>query len=285
MTRVDGTTQVYAVLGDPVDHSLSPRIQNAAFAALGIDAVYVPLRVPAQALGGVLHALHGAGVRGLNLTTPHKESAFALAQDSDRGWSEISEEARRSRAINTLRWESNGWTGHATDGIGFMKWVEESGVAWDGKRILILGAGGAARTIVMGLIAESPQSIHIVNRRKEHADQLARMAWDAPFRSASSAAMSSTEEPKRWDVVVRALSTENVSEDELRWWRGCERGAILFDLNYGPRSEIARGLAEEHGFRYRDGGELLVHQGAESFRFWTGREAPIEVMREALIAG
>src|ERR1700704_3490768 len=109
MSRVDGKTQIYAVLGSPVQHSRSPEIQNAAFGAANLNAVYIALEVPAPRLAQALEGLHAAGVRGLSLTTPHKEASFPLARERTK-------EAEEARSVNTLRWEPEGWRAHATDG-------------------------------------------------------------------------------------------------------------------------------------------------------------------------
>src|SRR5262249_25686111 len=118
MTRVDGRTQVYAVLGHPVDHSRSPEIQNAAFRFAGMNAVYVALEVPPPRFQQALEGLHAARVLGLNVTAPHKEAAFSLAR-------ERTPDAEEARVANTLRWEPGGWRGHATDGSGFLAWLAE----------------------------------------------------------------------------------------------------------------------------------------------------------------
>jgi shikimate dehydrogenase len=290
LIRVDGTTQVYAVLGQPVHHSRSPEIQNAAFRAAGMNAVYVALEVPAPRLKQALDGLHAARVLGLNLTAPHKESAFALAR-------ECTPEGNDARAVNTLRWEPGGWRGHATDGVGFLAWVSEVGDDLSGKRILLLGAGGAVRSIITPLITLRPESIHVVSRRADRAGSLARGTagslargteeYQIPVTSAAlvdTGGGGSNVEGKGWHVIIRALSVEAVSDEEERWWRGHEKGALVFDLNYGSRATDARAHARAHGLRYEDGGALLIHQGAASFEFWTGRKADRDAMREALRA-
>jgi shikimate dehydrogenase len=132
--RRQGARQVYAVIGHPVAHSLSPAMQNAAFDAAGIDAVYRAIDVPPERLEESLRALHAEGVAGLNVTLPHKEAVYRLLDDA-------TPEARVAEAANTLRRVLGGWTGHATDGLGFLEWADALAVPLGGARVLLLGAG------------------------------------------------------------------------------------------------------------------------------------------------
>ena len=276
MTRVGGRTQVYAVLGQPVHHSRSPEIQNAAFRAAGMDAVYVALEVPASRLGQALEGLHAARVLGLNLTAPHKEPAFALAH-------ERTPEAEEARAVNTLRWEPGGWRGHATDGMGFLAWAAESGIDARGRRVLVLGAGGAAHAIVPKLLTLRPESIQVVSRSAEHSRSLSQRA--AETRAKARITSAALEDPAaEWDLLIRAVSVEPVSAEEGRWWRAHGPRAAVLDLNYGARAAEARAMAGTEGLHYEDGGALLIHQGAASFEFWTGKKASLDAMRGALHA-
>jgi shikimate dehydrogenase len=275
MSPVDGRTQLYAVLGEPVDHSRSPEIQNAAFRAAGMNAVYVALEVPAPRLERALEGLHAARVLGLNVTSPHKEAAFGLVR-------ERTAEAEEARAVNTLRWEPEGWRGHATDGAGFLQWIEEAKIDLAGRSVLVLGAGGAVRAIVPKLLERGPETIRIVSRTGAHARALAERAGASPGKTRFQTAALADAPTGAWDLLVRALATESVSAEEERWWSTPSPHAAVLDLNYGSRAASARLLAAGSGIRYEDGTSLLVHQGAASFEFWTGQEAPVKAMREAL---
>jgi len=278
--RVDGATQVYAVLGQPVRHSQSPLIQNAAFHAAGMNAVYVALEVPAPCLEQALRGLHGARLPGLNLTTPHKEAAFALTRDRTA-------EAEGARAVNTLRWEREGWRGHATDGIGFLAWIGEAGIEVTGRRVILIGAGGAARSILPKLLALRPDAVHVVSRSPERARALARAATERGLgpriTSASWGDRAAEGEGDRWDLMIRAIPAEPVSDEEERWWRLHAPGAAVLDLNYGARAAAARARAREGGLPYQDGGALLIHQGAAAFEFWTGQKPSVGAMKKALL--
>lgn len=281
MNRVDGATQVYAVLGQPVRHSQSPLIQNAAFQAAGMNAVYIALEVPPPRLEQALRGLHAAGVPGLNLTTPHKEAAFALTHDR-------TVEAEEAGAVNTLRRERQGWRGHATDGIGFLAWMGEAGIELTGRRVIVMGAGGAARAIVPKLVTHHPEAIHVVSRNPEHAQALARGAGGPEGRARITSAALGDRATEgggdRWDVLIRAIPVGPISAEEDSWWSRHAPGAAVLDLNYGARAAAARARARERGLRYEDGGALLIHQGAASFEFWTGKRPSVAVMKKALRA-
>jgi len=275
VSRVDAKTQLYALLGEPVDHSRSPEIQNAAFRATGMNAVYVALEVPPSRLRQALDGLHAARVLGLNVTSPHKEAAYSLV-------TERTADADDAKAVNTLRWEPAGWRGHATDGAGFLQWIEEARIDLTGRGVLVLGAGGASRAIVPKLLELGPETIRIVSRTSEHARSLAARAGAASGKTRVTSAALADEPRGAWDLLVRALATESISAEEERWWSSPSPHAVVMDLNYGARASVARVHAEGFGLRYEDGTALLVHQGAKSFEFWTGQEAPVPAMREAL---
>ena len=279
MNRVDGATQVYAVLGQPVQHSQSPQIQNAAFQAAGMNAVYIALEVPPPRLEEALRGLHAAGVSGLSVTAPHKEAAFALTHDR-------TVEADEARVVNALRRERDGWRGHVTDGIGFLAWIAEEGIEMRGRRVIVIGAGGATRAIVPKLATLHPEAIHVVGRNAERARAAARNATgpDGRARITSAALGDRANEGggDPWDVLIRAIPVEPISSEEDSWWGRHAPGAVVLDLNYGARAAEARTRARERGLRYEDGGALLIHQGAASFEFWTGKRPSVAVMKEAL---
>lgn len=272
----------FAILGSPVGHSLSPPMQNAAFSAAGVDAVYRALEVPPDRFESTLATLHAEGYEGLNVTLPHKETAFALAVSS-------TVEARAAGAANTLRRVDAGWAAHATDAPGFLAWVDARGIAVSGAQVLLLGAGGAARCVASALLSRRVAAIDVASRSAARARSLISDldANSAHWTRLTSAALSeapSLREGPRWDVLVRALSPEEVTPAEERWWSGVAPRGIVLDLNYGARADHARALAARLGRRFEDGKEMLLQQGALSFTLWTGLPAPIEAMRAALLA-
>jgi shikimate dehydrogenase len=257
-------------------------MQNAAFGASGVDGIYVALDVPPDRLPRALEGLHAAGFAGLNLTLPHKEAGARLC-------ARLTPEAERAGAVNTLRRESAGWLGHATDGAGFRGWIEECGVRVKGGRVLLLGAGGAARCVAPEVVALGASALTVVSRNGGHAQALiARLRLSETGPTALTARPLDDTRAARgsegFDLLVRALSAEGVGVPEAAWWSAVAPSAPVLDLNYGERADATRERARSEGRRFEDGLGLLVHQGAASFEFWTGARAPIAVMREALRA-
>jgi shikimate dehydrogenase len=244
--------------------------------------MYVALDVPPPRLAEALAGLHAAGFAGLNVTLPHKEEALRLARSA-------TDAARAAGAANTLRRSGEGWEADATDGTGFLAWLAALGIRPSGSRALLLGAGGASRSVALALAQSGAAAVRIVNRSPDRALAVAEAARaGAPGAAIVEAAPwgeAPAAEPDvapRFDYLVRALSVEAVSEAERRWWERVAPGGYVLDLNYGRRAEPARDVASRMGLRYDEGLTLLVEQGALSYEFWTGERAPREVMREAL---
>jgi shikimate dehydrogenase len=255
-------------------------MQNAAFAAAGIDAVYVALDVIPERLEAALSELHASGAEGLNVTLPHKEAAFRLVERA-------TPEARAARAANTLRRTDRGWEGHATDGLGFLAWIAELGIDARGASVLLIGAGGAMRSVADALAGHGAAAIGIVNRHGDRARSLAaEIAERRPELVCRAGSLADDAAGwgggARWDFLIRAVSAEAVSVEEGRWWNAAAPGAPVLDLNYGTRAQDAGRFAAARARPFHDGFGLLLHQGALSFEFWTGHSAPREAMRRAL---
>ena len=275
-------TRRFAILGAPVAHSLSPPMQNAAFAAAGVDAVYRALEVEPERLESTLASLHAEGYEGLNVTVPHKEAAFRLARIA-------TDEARAIGAANTLRRLDEGWEAHATDGPGFLAWVDALRATVSGAQVLLVGAGGAARSVAWALLSRRVAAIDVASRSPARARALitdldAHTKHWTRLTSAALADAPSVREGPRWDLLVRAVTPKEVGPEEARWWSGLKPGGLVLDLNYGARADGARALAAQLGRRFEDGKEMLLQQGALSFTHWTGLPAPIAAMRAALRA-
>jgi shikimate dehydrogenase len=244
----------YALIGDPVAHSLSPAMHNAAFGALGIDAEYEAMRVDPTGLGPVMERLR-SGFAGFNVTTPLKEVVLPFLDH-------MTDEARTVMAANTVRVESGRMTGHNTDGSGFVSAIAD---VWRlspaGALVCVLGSGPAARAIAAALKRAGAKSVACWSRNAATAARI------GPFPGA------------RPEVLVSALPPDAViPADVLDAIAGAR---YVFDVNYGVReSPIPTGI----GTQRSDGLPLLLHQGALAFEWWTGRKAPIDVMRDALKA-
>jgi shikimate dehydrogenase len=243
----------FAVIGDPVEHSLSPLIQKAAFEACNMAACYEAIRVTPGELGNTLANLRRSGYRGVNVTTPLKETAARICD-------ELTPEAAGPAAVNVLRLSAERTTGHNTDGSGFIRALHD---AWQwqpaGRSVLMLGSGPAARAVSGALTAGGAAPVYCWSRN----GRTAALVGPAPETSV--------------DLVVCALPPDaRVPPAVLSFIAST---TFVFDLNYGAaRSPVP----PYFGARRSDGLPLLLHQGALSFEWWTGKAAPLEAMRAAL---
>jgi shikimate dehydrogenase len=273
---ISGRTQLYGVLGHPVGHSLSPAMQNAAFRALGIDAVYVALPVAPERLAEALRGAHALGFRGLNVTVPHKQRAAELCGRLDAV-------AALCGAANTLRRTADGWEGSNTDAPACLDLLKGAGVG-RGARALLLGAGGAALAGAWALLSAGAD-VEVAARRPEATAALAArmrgafagggavrpLAWEAAAERAAQA-----------DVVLNATSIGLGSASEGLPPFRFHSGQVAGDFVYGETA-FAR-AAQAEGATVVTGEQILVRQGALAFTLWTGHPAPEAVMTAALRA-
>lgn len=273
--EVGAATRVIALLGDPVRHSLSPAMQNRAFSDAGLDAVYVALRCDTADVAGLMRGLARAGGGG-NVTLPHKEVAAAAL---DRP----SEAVRSTGACNTFWLEDGKLHGDNTDVEGLRRaLLELMGGGIGGARVLLLGAGGAARAALHVLVRDGAREVVIWNRTPERATGLSRRLGERRTR-----VVESREElhGEGFDLLLNATRLGLDQGDPLPFdpAGGCEVEAV-FDLVYRvDETDLVR-RSRELGIPARDGREMLVQQGAAAFERWWGRWPRVEVMRDALEA-
>ncbi|MGP8071082.1 MAG: shikimate dehydrogenase [Candidatus Bathyarchaeia archaeon] len=269
---------VYALIGDPIDHSMSPTIQNAAFRSIGLNAIYVPFRVESTGLRFALQGLKSLGVRGFNVTTPHKTAML-------RYLDEVETEAAEIGSINTVKSDGGTLTGFNTDGAGALNALKEVGISPDGKSILLFGAGGAARAIAHALAGHRCE-ITLVNRTISRAQRLAsllRTKFGIQANCVSLSSKSMRRPVESADVILNASSmgmagNENVPVPK-KWLRSNQ---CVFDIVYRPVRTMLLRNAVIAGARTIDGLDMLVSQGACSFSIWTGKKAPVSEMRRSI---
>lgn len=265
--------KLFGVLGDPVSHSLSPAMHNAAFKALGMDCEYQAFRVCPDLLRDAIHGAFALGFGGLNLTIPLKEKALEIVKPTDL--------AGQIGAVNTIDFK-NGITGHNTDGLGAMKALEEGGVQIKGKNILLLGAGGAARAIAFTLAARGA-IVTIANRTPQRAISLAKDAQIAG--NIMGCGLTDIKNMiKNSDILINSTAigmspgiTETIVTSDLM-----HRDLVVFDIVYNPLNTRLLQEARKAGARTIDGVMMLVYQGAEAFKIWTGKKAPVDIMEKAV---
>lgn len=280
--QVSGTTAVVGVFGDPVAHSLSPAMHNRAFAALGLDFVYVPFHVRGERLGEAVAAVRALNLVGVNVTVPHKVRVMQFLD-------EIDAEARMIGAVNTIVHRSGRLVGYNTDGRGFVRSLErQAGRTPRGARVVIFGAGGAAQAIACSMARAGAASVAIANRTREKAEALARLvAAEAP--AAVLPAAPDDPELRRAlgaaDIVVQATSVGMHPHHEAPPPLPVEAvrpGALVCDIVYNPRVTRLIEAARERGCETLTGEGMLVYQGAIAFELWTGQKAPEELMLATL---
>lgn len=273
MSGARSLKRLFLLLGDPVHHSLSPALHNAAFGELGIDAAYVTLRAPDQLVEPLMHEVGQAGGGG-NVTVPHKRRA-ALALDA------ASDAVHVTGACNVFWWRAReGLCGDNTDVEAFRVAAETlMGSSLQARRILVLGAGGAARAVVYGCVQRGAAAIDIVNRTPEQAESLVRDLAEPPGVSVLSDGPARDRDG--YDLIVNATSLGLDPSDPLPLDLARARGAAVLDLAYGPEETPLVRAARDAGIRAEDGRRMLVEGAAASFRLWWDREPPIESMYEA----
>jgi len=270
---VSGFTTVVGVIGDPVRHSLSPAIHNAAFAALGLDWVYVAFPVPRGRGGAAVAAARDLGLAGINVTMPHKEDVAAACDD-------LTPDAAVLRSVNTVVSRPGGWMlGHSTDGPGFLAALAEEGIAVEGRRSLVLGAGGSARAVVLALDGAGAEVI-VAARRPEAAAAAAGLG-----ASARAIALEEVDAlVSGVDLLVNATPLGMAGEGPPLDPARLGPAQVVVDLVYDPAETPLVAAARARGARASNGLGMLVHQAARSFELWTATEAPLAVMRQAATA-
>ncbi len=267
-------SDLYAVFGNPIAHSRSPAIHAAFAAAGGEDLRYEARLAPVDGFAAAIAEFVAAGGRGANVTVPFKEEAYLL---SDR----LSARAARAGAVNTLTFRDGEVHGDNTDGAGLVRDIAGNlAFPLAGRRILLLGAGGAARGVVAPLLAERPASLHIANRSADKARQLAAAFADlAPLEGGSFGELAG----KRFDLVINATSA-SLSGASLPLPVGLfAPGALAYDMMYGKGETPFLRLAREQGAaRGADGLGMLVEQAAEAFAVWRGRQPQTAAVLAAL---
>jgi shikimate dehydrogenase len=280
-TMIGAKTPVCAVIGDPVEHSLSPAIHNAAFAALGLDAVYVAFRVLPARLADAIAGVRGLGIRGLSVTIPHKVAIIPLLD-------EVDELARWTGSVNTVVNDGGRLTGRSTDGHGALKAFEAAGETCRGRRVLVLGSGGAARAVAFAIARDAaPASLEILGIVPPEREKLARdIAEKTGARVAHGGMEALPRAMEAAEVVVQASPVGmHPKVDETLVPRSLLRpGLVVFDAVYTPLETRLLREAREAGAKTLRGVGMFVHQAAVQFELWTGRKAPVEAMEAVVLS-
>ncbi len=275
--NVLGSTRVLGVFGHPISHSLSPVMHNAAIQALNIDYIYVPFHVLPENLADATDGLRSLGIAGVNVTIPHKERVIGFLD-------EVDEYALAIRSVNTVINEAGRLRGCSTDGPGFIRSAEAAWGEIDRCRALILGAGGSAKAVAFALAGIGCEIV-VANRTFERAVELVESlnAITSGARAVRLDRGPLAEEIGKADLLVNTTSVGmHPDADGIPLPPDLIRpGLLVYDLVYNPLRTRLMQEAESRGARAVNGLKMLVHQGAMSFKMWTGIEPPLDVMERA----
>ncbi len=278
---ISGKTEVVGLFGYPVRHTASPAFQNAGFCAAGLDWIYLPFEVHPDDLGEAVGGIVALGFRGVNLTIPHKRAVIEYLD-------ELSPEAEVIGAVNTVDVREERLKGYNTDGSGFVRSIrEESGVELVGKRIFVMGAGGAGRAVAVQAALDGAGAVFVCDRDEGRSQSLVSaiggrirpgVAKLVPFdhaliRDALGGAEIFV------DATPLGMKPEDPTSVNVDW---LSPDTFVYDLVYNPPETPLLLAAKQRGCRTQNGLGMLLYQGCIAFEIWTGLSAPVEEMRNAL---
>ena len=271
-------TSTYAVIGDPIDHSLSPHIHNAAFRHLELDHTYIAYKIPVGELSAGIDALKAIKIAGFNVTIPHKIEMMKFLDEMDTTCKIIG-------AVNTVLNEDGKLKGYNTDMIGFLDPIKKKNLTIKDSQVLLLGAGGAARAIVTAMVKEKSGKITIVNRTLENANRLAeftkKIGGDADTVSIQEANKLITD----YKFIINSTSIGMRNEPSPISTENISKNSIVYDLVYQPINTDLIKKSKENGATIIYGYQMLLSQAACSFEIWHKMEAPYDVMKKTLLGG
>ena len=278
--QITGKTKIVGVIGDPIEHSRSPQMHNAAFAELGLNYVYVPFHIQPDALSAAIEGFKAINVVGLNVTIPHKQAVIPFLD-------EIAREVELTGAVNTLTFGDGRIKGDNTDGLGFLEGMRETGFELSqGESALVIGAGGSARAVIVALGSIGLETIFVANRTVLKAVKLAKCLSDSIGASVHGIGLDDSQLEDVVNNVALVVNTASVSMDismppliDTEWLRP---QTAVYDIVYTPPQTRLLSAAAERGCHTIQGLSMLVYQGAIAFEKWTKVTPPVNTMKQAL---
>ena len=283
--KITGHTRLICLLGDPVSHSISPAMHNLSFETLGLDYVYLSFQTNVEQFDTTVSTLKQIGARGFNCTMPCKRIA---AQTCD----ELSSAAKLMNSVNTVVIENGKLIGHNTDGVGYMKSVQDAGHDIIGKQMTLLGSGGASSAILAQAALDGLTHINIFARKGASWDVMQNQVDLVNAQTNCKVTLNELADKQalRSSIADSAILVNGSSVGMAPNIEGClipdssyfHPELIVSDVIYNPRTTKLLAMAEEAGLKTFNGMYMLLYQGAEAFKIWTGQEMPIELVKQTL---
>ena len=283
MKQITGHTKLTGLLGSPVSHSISPMMHNEGFQQLNLDYVYLAFDVSPDALSSAIYGLRAMNVRGFNLTMPHKSEMCTLCDI-------LTPAAQIIGAVNTVVNDNGCLTGHNTDGVGYMRALKESGINIVGKKMTILGAGGAATAIFVQAALDGVSEISIFSRRSRFYERAEKIIQTLSEHSSCKISLYDFDD---LDLLKREISesailvngtsvgmSPSIDQSLIPDTSFLHKDLFVSDVIYNPRETMLLKLAHRAGCQTQNGLSMLLYQGAEAFKLWTGEEMPIQIIKE-----
>ena len=268
----------FAVIGDPIDHSLSPNIHSAAFRELNLDSSYIGYRIPKGELEGGVEGLKKIKINGFNITIPHKIEMMKYLDKMDESCSIIG-------AVNTVVNNEGVLKGYNTDMDGFLEPLKKRNITIQNSKVLLIGAGGAARAIVAGIAKEKAASIDIANRTIEKANNLSEFARKLGLSAKVKKIESIDTTIEDYDIIINATSIGLKDEPSPISFEGINEKTVVYDIVYTPMNTDFIKKAKEKNAIIIYGYEMLLGQAIRAFEIWHGMKAPYNAMKKSLLGG
>lgn len=271
------STKTYCIIGDPIHHSLSPAMQNAAFAAKGLNCTYIAFRVSKHELKDSIESLRSINIAGFNVTTPHKTEVIKYLDELDTT-------AKKASAVNTVYNIEGIFRGYNTDVNGFIEPLRRRHVDFRGMFVLLIGSGGAARAVVVALAEENAiANLIIANRDIKRANELATLSAGLGMKCQAIPLDMTTDFSPTCDLIINATTIGLNNEPSLIDYHHIQKGSIVYDIVYRPLVTDLIENAKHAQANVVYGYEMLIEQGAKAFEIWTGLPAPRDAMRKNLL--
>lgn len=281
-SRISGTTQLIGIIATPIRHSISPKMHNAAFSKLGLDYAYLAFDIEQSQLEDSVKGLKAIGARGFNVSMPYKTAIIEYLD-------ELSPTAKLCQAVNTVVNENGKLVGHMTDGSGLIRSLQDEGYDIRGKKVTVIGCGGAGKAIQIQAALDGVSELSIFNRSAERGQQVVDLInkhtnCKATFYHLNDE-LALKEQLADSYLLINATSigmAELEGQSFISDSSVLHPGLIVCDIIYNPRKTKLLQQAEEAGCKVMNGVGMIIYQGAEAFKLWTGEEMPIDYIKDVL---